>query len=259
MDDLVKSFKAQLYDRVSSPLLSSFVLAWIVWNHRLFMVLLSSDLKIFEKFIYVDSILYPTWREIAGPGFIWPLMSALALLFLYPIPGRWVYEYVRKEQRELKRIQQRIDDETPLTVESARALRTEMRLIQEEIDSKDSQISTLRASIQSLEEERDRNLRSGQSLFEGLELSSRQKNILAMVAAHPETQVSLYQHLSSASHVVVARDVDYLVEQDLLVETSSGADPRVMVSTKGRRYLVERAPDLSQRFVGKPFDELSID
>lgn len=153
MDDLIKSFKAQLYDRVSSPLLSSFLISWAAWNHRLFLVLASSDLKLKERFEFVDSVLYPTWREVCGRGMAWPLLSALALLFLYPVPGRWVYQYVRKEQKRLKEIQQRIDDESPITREEAKGLRAAIWKadadFQKEIRERDDLITHLKAELAS--------------------------------------------------------------------------------------------------------------
>lgn len=151
MDDLVKSFKAVLYDRVTSPLLSSFLFAWAAWNHRLFVVLISSDLKIKDKFEYVDTVLYPTLYEKTFPGFVWPLLSALVLIFVYPWPARKVYEYARKEQQRLKVIQQKIEDETPLTQEEARELRASVRKAAAEFDKqlsdRDGQIQKLKADL----------------------------------------------------------------------------------------------------------------
>ena len=157
MDDLIKSFKAQMYDRVTSPLLSSFLISWAAWNHRLFLVIFSSDFKIKEKFQYIDNVLYPGLYEVGLRGFLWPLLSALALLLLYPIPGRWIYEYVHNEQKKLKEIQQRIDDETPLSKADAQKLRAEVRKTVtehvKEIAERDAEIEKLKKSLSELESE----------------------------------------------------------------------------------------------------------
>lgn len=151
MDDLVKSVKAQLYDRVSSPLLASFFISWLAWNHRLFIVLASSEFKVGQKFHYVDNFLYPGVYQVVCQGFLWPLLSALVILIVYPVPGRWVYEYVRKEQKRLKEIQQRIEDETPITQEEARELRLIVRTAakshDEQIRERDSEISALKKEL----------------------------------------------------------------------------------------------------------------
>jgi len=155
MDDLVKSFKSIMYDRVTSPLLSSFLVSWAAWNHRLFVVLLSSDLKLKEKFDYADNILYPTWHEVLLRGFGWPLLSALFLIFAYPLPARKVYEYVRKEQQKLKIIQQKIEDETPITQEEARDLRAAIRKatadFEKQLADRDGQIQKLKADLSAAE------------------------------------------------------------------------------------------------------------
>lgn len=157
MDDLLKSLKAQLYDRVASPLLSSFLISWVLWNHRLFVVLTTSDLKLQDKFDYVDNTLYPTWMQIVGRGFAWPLLSALVLLLAYPFPGRWVYAYVRDQQNRLKQVQKQKDDESPMTREEEKELRTTLRKTLDDFDAelwkRDSQIKELK---QDLEKERSR-------------------------------------------------------------------------------------------------------
>lgn len=150
MDDIIKTFKAHLYDRVTSPLLSSFLISWALWNHRLLVVLISSDMKIKEKFAYVDNFLFPTWHEVTFRGFLWPLLSTLFLIYVYPVPSRWVYSYVRKEQKRLKEIQQRIEDETPLTQEEARAMRVSLRDAARDFDK---QMKERDAEIASLKEE----------------------------------------------------------------------------------------------------------
>lgn len=100
MDDLIKTLKAQLYDRAISPLLGAFLMSWVAWNHRAIVVLLSKDEPI-KKFAYLDKVLYPDWHAF-GPAVMFPLLSAIFLIFIYPIPARFVYEHVSKEQKRLK-------------------------------------------------------------------------------------------------------------------------------------------------------------
>ena len=56
--ELSKSVKAVLYDRISSPLLGTFAVSWVLWNHRFITVLLS-NMEPIEKFKVVDTVLYP--------------------------------------------------------------------------------------------------------------------------------------------------------------------------------------------------------
>ena len=123
IDEFTKSLKANLYDRVVSPLFGAFVLSWLVWNYRLVVVLLATGT--FEhKFAYIDTVLYKgdsiydLWTLL-----VYPLGSALLFLFLYPFPAQWVYSFWRQQQKKLKMIRQKIEDETPLTIEEARKLK----------------------------------------------------------------------------------------------------------------------------------------
>lgn len=154
MDDLVKSFKAQLYDRVTSPLFSTLLITWATWNHRLFFALASSS-ELPKKFEFIDEVLYPTWKEVLGRGSLFPLLSTLFLIYVFPRPARWVYEYTRQEHKELKKIQQRIDDETPITVEEARELRSAIRKAEAEfdkaIDERNKLIEKLKQEISQLD------------------------------------------------------------------------------------------------------------
>ena len=122
IDDLSKTIKAQLYERINSPLLGSFLLSWATWNYR-FIVTLFSEMSVEKTFIYIDQTLYPTWLYASWILFIGPAITAAFLIFIYPYPAKFVYEYARNRQKELKEIQQKIDDETPLTRQEAREIR----------------------------------------------------------------------------------------------------------------------------------------
>lgn len=250
MDDLIKSFKAQLYDRVTSPLLSSFLISWALWNNRLFVVLISTDLKLKEKFSYVDNVLYPTIYEVGLRGILWPLLSALALLLLYPIPGRWIYEYVRKEQKKLKEIQQRIDDDTPLTLADARELRSAIRKAEAESETnlkdRDKLIAELRSEVARLENqieeaERQRTSMSSSALTA---YDERQIKILAVLATEGELPVGLIQVRSQTSAVIVEHELDQMVAQGYIDETKRAGVRTFNITAKGRAFVVEHGEHL---------------
>lgn len=250
MDDLIKSFKAQLYDRITSPLLSSFLISWAIWNHRLFLALATSDLKLKERFDFVDNVLYPTWKEVAGRGMAWPLLSALALLLLYPIPGRWVYEYVRKEQKRLKEIQQRIDDETPITKEEAKELKVAIRKadadFQKEIDAREELIARLRLEI--AKQEQDASLepanaassenKTSESLLphEGV-LDDDQINLLRKIAESVDGISDEQAMQISGKNVVVGQyNLDELRQHKFIIRSVGSG--RYKATATGRAFLV---------------------
>lgn len=154
LNDLAKTVKAQLYERVSSPLLGAFTISWVAWNYRFVLVIVSS-MPVKEKFTYIDSNLFDSYQNIFLHGTLYPLLTTLSLIFIYPFPAKFVYEFWRKRQRELKEIQQRIDDETPLTREEARELRHETlntRLeFEQELERRSGEITQLKGAIKELQ------------------------------------------------------------------------------------------------------------
>jgi len=140
IDDLWTSLKAQLYERTTSPLLGTLAIAWVAWNHRLFVVLLAGD-PFSDRFAYIDEVLYPDWKATVLFGAVLPLVTALVFLFVYPFPAKWVFQFWRKRQKELKEIRQRIEDETPLTVEESRRLRRQMIELRTEYENQLRQTS----------------------------------------------------------------------------------------------------------------------
>lgn len=137
-DDFLKTIKATLYERVANPLLGSFVISWLIWNHRMVWVLFSSD-DYTIKFKYIDSVLYATTWECLVFLLLGPLFTALAYIYLFPFVSTKVYKYHLERAKDLKGIRQKIEDETPLTQEEAIKIRREMRSMeikhQEEVDA----------------------------------------------------------------------------------------------------------------------------
>lgn len=122
MNDIIKTIKAQLYDRVFNPLSSTLTISWCLWNWK-FILVVFSNMQVNEKFDYINSVIYPNFETILKFNIGYPLLTTLFVIFIYPYPARFVYEYWRRQQQIIKGIRQRIEDEEPLTKEEARELR----------------------------------------------------------------------------------------------------------------------------------------
>lgn len=103
MDDFIKSIKATLYDRTTSPLFGAFCISWIIWNYELILILFSS-MEALEKINFIKLALYPTFVECILRGGVYPLITAGAFIYGYPYPAKFVYEFTYKKQKELKEI-----------------------------------------------------------------------------------------------------------------------------------------------------------
>lgn len=158
--DLATSIKATLYERISSPLAGSFIVSWILWNYKILIILFSSyealykinyigEALSFEKIIVVPLLFgwtlpIPTF---VGKGLLFPLLTALAYLFVYPYPSKWIYSYWKRRQKELKEKQQEIDKSILLSIEDSIAIKKEALEIEskyiQEIDRKNNEIKVL--------------------------------------------------------------------------------------------------------------------
>ncbi|WP_460371622.1 hypothetical protein ACOYXF_08805 [Pseudomonas sp. Tul1A2] len=158
IEDFTTAVKAQLYERVSSPLLSSFALSWCGWNYKFLLVVLSG-MSSHEKIVYIDMNIFPSVWSIVMHGAALPLITCLFLIFLYPIPAEYIYKHVKIQQRRLKEIQQSIDDDSPLSKEQARKIRREalgsQLKYESEIDSKISENSRLKELVSELQQKVD--------------------------------------------------------------------------------------------------------
>lgn len=181
LDDLTKEIKAQLYERVKSPLFGAFAFSWMIWNYRVLLALVS-DLKFPEKMQYIDKT-YPTAWDLSLHGVLGPLVSAVLFLWLYPYPARWMYSYWATQQKKLKEVQQSIEDETPLTRDEARVLRgvalDQARDFESRLAGLQATNEELKVRIGILNEE---NARLDKELQQQIEAANRADGQLATVA-----------------------------------------------------------------------------
>lgn len=122
MDEYIKSIKAHLYDRATSPLFGTFVASWIIWNYK-FILILFSSMEPTAKLSYIETALYGSNWDRFGSGLIFPLTTALLFIFIYPVAANPIYRYVRQRQKDIQEIKRKIDEETVLTVKESRAIR----------------------------------------------------------------------------------------------------------------------------------------
>ena len=169
LSDIVNSIKATLYDRTSSPLFGSFALAWLPWNYRLVVVLLG-DGTYKEKLEFVSTMLYPSAESLVRLWGVYPLVTALLFIFIYPWPARWVYAYSANQRRRLRELRREIEGDELITAEEARRLRVShaalelefdanLRAMQQDRDTQREVAAQVEARRASLEKERDEMMR----------------------------------------------------------------------------------------------------
>lgn len=92
LEAIKEEIKTNVLGRFSSPFSGAFLISWLAWNHRMVFVLLS-DLKVVERFHYIDESIYPTAKAFLLLNFGRPLLSTLAYIFVLPWPTEWVHKW----------------------------------------------------------------------------------------------------------------------------------------------------------------------
>lgn len=242
LDDAIKTVKAQLYEKSGSPLFTAFVISWCSWNYR-FITVLISDLPMVEKFKYIDTKIFPNFDAYFFQGTIFPLITTALIIFVYPYPARFVYEFWRQRQKELKAIQQKIEDETPLTKEEAREIRRNATSLQikydEEIEQNQKKFKELEGVIRSFQE----NKASATDaltpiLIKNLKpLDESELTILRYISDKDSiAKVDLVKGVSGEEKTKILHDVDNLLNQKFLTRSVQGY---LSVTPLGRAALVE--------------------
>lgn len=150
LEEIIKSAQSHINERLSSPLMGSFVVSWSLWNYKFFVILFSSA-TVTQTFKMIDAYIFPNSWTLMLRGVLFPVLTATAYIFLYPYPAKFVYGFTRRRQKEINDLRQKIEDETPLTLEESRTIRAEVTRIEnehsQEIDRKNREIDRLKNEI----------------------------------------------------------------------------------------------------------------
>lgn len=163
MDELTKSIRAVLYDRIKSPLAGTIFFSWIVWNWRIIVFLFFvSENKVSGT--RIDYIL----KNYADDLHIYwgPLWSALFLVTLFPMISYSFYRLNLEFRKWHKNSKRKVEGETLLTLDESNALRKNIddeknrlgKLLvdkDKEIENYKSQIKDYMAQIDGLTQELD--------------------------------------------------------------------------------------------------------
>ena len=193
-EDLTKSLKQQILERLSSPLLGTFVIAWSLWNYKFYVVLFSAA-TVTKTFDLIDTIVFPDNWTLFLRGVLYPLLTAGAYIFLYPYPARVVHGVVHRSQMRLLDDRRSIEGQTLLTLEESRRIRAEREHLQaahdSEIDRKNKEIDRLREALAILQTTTAVATRHAQAPFPSSSPSPANAEV--------ETETLLSQALTSSS------------------------------------------------------------
>ncbi len=248
LEEFSKTVKSQLYERASSPLLGSFIIAWCIWNHRFIMVIFS-ELSFQEKITYIDFHVFGGWPDSFINGIIIPLIAALFMIIIYPWPARFLYGYWRIQQNKIKSAQQKIDGDVLLSADESREIRQAEIKAKIEFDallrSKNEEIASLREIIEAMNNQ----LLSRQAQNQDVQIENKPNDELS------DSQMKLLNVISNSGFVykdeVIGKSEDRLgmkfdfgelLNRKLISENYVGgstSDYKVEITHEGTTRLIE--------------------
>ncbi len=169
MEDIVRDIKAYLYERVSNPFIVTFVVAWLIWNFRVMMMLVS-DNRLSTKYEYLDEyfsgvnpLLYHYGIDLSGyffNTFCAPFTLSLIYIFVSPFISLPVYRFTLYVKTEMLNAKKRAEDGELMKQEDARNLRVKMARLkshyEQQIDESNHQIEALTEQINDLVSSREK-------------------------------------------------------------------------------------------------------
>ena len=176
IEDVTKSIESSLYDRVSSPLFGAFTLSWGVWNYKLLLTLLSS-MNVQSKIEHIETVLYSDYQALILIGFIYPLITSVLFILIYPFPAKFIYQYWHSQQIQLKTIKQNIEDETPLTIEESREIRREILNLESQYEAELNRRSAENDRLRELVKELENDLLNANNKLKTTNPPSSQTNV----------------------------------------------------------------------------------
>jgi len=169
LKDVTDSIKASLYERVTSPLLGTFTIAWLLENWKILLIIVSGDGSVYERITYIQSNL------LDYASILWrPLIISAIVLICYPfvaLAPLVIWEFTKSIR---VRIRNYYELGTPLTIEQSRKLRQELHDLTkrqfeyEELLSKANELLTQQKSLINQAEQSQKSTNQDPSLKEAL-------------------------------------------------------------------------------------------
>jgi len=124
LDDIKDSIKAKLYDFAYTPFMSSYIISWVLLNHK-YLLVYFGDSTLEKKLMHLS---------VYHIEFLYPLYIALIYVFIYPAFALGFYYATLFYNKWSKWVKQKIENETPIPQEEARKIRADITRLSDEKD-----------------------------------------------------------------------------------------------------------------------------
>lgn len=198
-DNISKSLGSVIEERVSNPLLTTFVISWSIINWKFFVLLFSQNTAT-DTFRLIHEICFPTTERLVGQGFLAPLIVTIAYVYLLPPASLWFFKAWKKAQHDIDQVRDQYDREQRLPLEKSQELRRKNAELEGTLDELKETLriskADLRAASIALEEEK---AKSGSVDMLKSNLAEVRARLTAMQAQLQESSVKNEAFLQTVS------------------------------------------------------------
>ncbi len=142
--DFQDSIKARLYDFKYTPFLASYCFFWIFFNAKLLLIFFDDKLSVQNK---IDMMSY------SDVNIFLPLWGALFYTLLFPLFNEGFYFVTLLYRKRKIKVQQEIEDITPLTQEEANKIKKENFNLDLELNKKIDELNDIKERIKNKEKD----------------------------------------------------------------------------------------------------------
>jgi len=212
------------------------------------------DEEINSKFWIIDDLHFSyVWGYVPLEGFIYPLLTCLAYIYLTPYPSLKVYEFWRHRQNKLSEKKIEIEKERLLTLDQSRKIISDSFELQEkhreELAKRDEYINILKSQQRADPEIEKSHENLNETIINVSEetppLTSTEVEMLRNIGINTEgTMESALLYGSNDNQMKAQYDIDNLIRKKLIHLESIFHNNRHVtgykISVEGRRILVEQ-------------------
>lgn len=154
LNNLADSIKARLYERISTPFAGGFILSWLLWNWHFVAALLLGGQTFPERLEYIAKAGFAPDMD---SGLVYPLLSALVIVFIYPFPAMVIYWFSELTRSIFQKIKLKAESERPISADVFREVREkfakERADLEEQLTKRESDVRRHQDRISNLEKE----------------------------------------------------------------------------------------------------------
>jgi len=205
-----KSMKAKMYDFTYTPFMSSMVIAWIILNHKYILIYMASIEDFDMKLKLLKNYDFSLWGVPYMYNIIMPISFGLFYTFIYPFISKYFYKFTLNSNKKLKTIKKDIEDNTPITVEEAKALKKENYDKTEKILELEDKITAIRSDydmkLTTIEEDIKRKVTKDLNKKHTLNIKDLEQNLTNKYKKEYDTLekdcTDTYQSLNQKNHIL---------------------------------------------------------